>query len=149
MELDERLRSRHRGVHTASTVAMATVAGHAASAGPMPARSRGKRADLMTIRSLGAHRRGAAGSAVEAAVFAGLGRRRHRRHRRRAHRRRRRAHHSLDVAAELARDHHGSVRRVTDQPVARALVVDNIGSLVTNDPALGRGPLGIVDAPAS
>jgi imidazolonepropionase len=28
---------------------------------------------------------------------------------------------------------------------ARSLVIDNIGSLVTNDPALGRGPLGIVD----
>ena len=28
---------------------------------------------------------------------------------------------------------------------ARSLVIDNIGSLVTNDPALGRGPLGIVE----
>ena len=27
---------------------------------------------------------------------------------------------------------------------ARTLLVDNIGSLVTNDPALGAGPLGIV-----
>ena len=27
----------------------------------------------------------------------------------------------------------------------RSLVIDNIGSLITNDPALGRGPLGIVD----
>ena len=34
---------------------------------------------------------------------------------------------------------------MTDQPVARSLVIDNIGSLVTNDPALGRGPLGIVE----
>ena len=25
------------------------------------------------------------------------------------------------------------------------LVIDNIGSLITNDPALGRGPLGIVE----
>lgn len=29
--------------------------------------------------------------------------------------------------------------------IARSLVIDNIGSLVTNDPALGWGPLGIVD----
>lgn len=29
--------------------------------------------------------------------------------------------------------------------MTRALVIDNIGSLVTNDAALGRGPLGIVD----
>jgi imidazolonepropionase len=28
---------------------------------------------------------------------------------------------------------------------ARSLVIDNIGSLVTNDPSLGRGPLGIVE----
>lgn len=34
---------------------------------------------------------------------------------------------------------------MTAQPVARSLVIDNIGSLVTNDPALGRGPLGIVE----
>ena len=34
---------------------------------------------------------------------------------------------------------------MTDQPSARSLVIDNIGSLVTNDPALGRGPLGIVE----
>lgn len=27
----------------------------------------------------------------------------------------------------------------------RSLVIDNIGSLITNDPSLGRGPLGIVD----
>jgi imidazolonepropionase len=34
---------------------------------------------------------------------------------------------------------------VTAQPVTRSLVIDNIGSLVTNDPALGRGSLGIVE----
>lgn len=28
---------------------------------------------------------------------------------------------------------------------AKSLVIDNVGSLVTNDPALGRGPLGIVE----
>ena len=26
-----------------------------------------------------------------------------------------------------------------------SLVIDNIGSLITNDPTIGRGPLGIVD----
>ncbi|MET0663039.1 MAG: imidazolonepropionase [Ilumatobacteraceae bacterium] len=34
---------------------------------------------------------------------------------------------------------------MTARPVARSLVIDNIGSLVTNDPALGCGPLGIVE----
>lgn len=34
---------------------------------------------------------------------------------------------------------------MTDAADGRSLVIDNIGSLVTNDPALGRGPLGIVE----
>ena len=32
----------------------------------------------------------------------------------------------------------------TPIPTRRSLSIDNIGSLITNDPALGRGPLGIV-----
>ncbi|MGB5760730.1 MAG: imidazolonepropionase [Acidimicrobiales bacterium] len=34
---------------------------------------------------------------------------------------------------------------MTDRAGGPALVIDNIGSLITNDPALGHGPLGIVD----
>lgn len=34
---------------------------------------------------------------------------------------------------------------MTDASAGTSLVIDNIGSLITNDPALGRGPLGIVD----
>lgn len=34
---------------------------------------------------------------------------------------------------------------MTAPPPGTALVIDNIGSLVTNDPALGRGPLGLVE----
>jgi imidazolonepropionase len=34
---------------------------------------------------------------------------------------------------------------VTGSPATGTLVIDNIGSLVTNDPALGRGPLGLVE----
>ncbi len=33
----------------------------------------------------------------------------------------------------------------TDEPPDRSVVIDNIGSLVTNDPELGRGSLGIVE----
>ncbi|MCP4962441.1 MAG: hypothetical protein GY925_24620, partial [Actinomycetia bacterium] len=33
----------------------------------------------------------------------------------------------------------------THEPPARSVVIDNIGSLVTNDPELGRGTLGIVE----
>jgi imidazolonepropionase len=33
----------------------------------------------------------------------------------------------------------------TTTPTRRSLSIDNIGSLITNDPALGRGPLGIID----
>jgi imidazolonepropionase len=33
----------------------------------------------------------------------------------------------------------------SDTHVEGSLVIDNIGSLITNDPALGRGPLGIID----
>jgi imidazolonepropionase len=33
----------------------------------------------------------------------------------------------------------------TDATTGRSLVIDDIGSLITNDPALGRGPLGIVE----
>ena len=31
------------------------------------------------------------------------------------------------------------------EPTKRTLVIDNIGSLITNDPALGRGSLGIIE----
>jgi imidazolonepropionase len=31
-----------------------------------------------------------------------------------------------------------------DPPIRQSLAIDNIGSLITNDPALGRGPLGII-----
>ena len=34
---------------------------------------------------------------------------------------------------------------MTESATNESLVIDNIGSLVTNDPALGRGPLGIVE----
>jgi imidazolonepropionase len=34
---------------------------------------------------------------------------------------------------------------VTESLMTGSLVIDNIGSLVTNDPALGRGPLGILE----
>lgn len=34
---------------------------------------------------------------------------------------------------------------MTTPPTGRSLVIDNVGSLVTNDPALGRGALGIVE----
>ena len=33
----------------------------------------------------------------------------------------------------------------TPTPTRRSLSIDNIGSLITNDPTLGRGPLGIID----
>lgn len=33
----------------------------------------------------------------------------------------------------------------TPTTTQRSLSIDNIGSLITNDPALGRGPLGIID----
>jgi imidazolonepropionase len=32
-----------------------------------------------------------------------------------------------------------------DPPIRQSLAIDNIGSLITNDPALGRGPLGIIE----
>jgi imidazolonepropionase len=34
---------------------------------------------------------------------------------------------------------------MTDMDTTQSLAIDNIGSLITNDPALGRGPLGIID----
>jgi imidazolonepropionase len=34
----------------------------------------------------------------------------------------------------------------TTEPTGRSVVIDDIGSLITNDPELGRGPLGIVEA---
>jgi imidazolonepropionase len=34
---------------------------------------------------------------------------------------------------------------MTDVPNPQSLAIDNIGSLITNDPALGRGPLGIIE----
>jgi imidazolonepropionase len=34
---------------------------------------------------------------------------------------------------------------LSEHELPRSLVIDNIGSLITNDPALGRGPLGIVE----
>ncbi len=34
---------------------------------------------------------------------------------------------------------------MTERVKGPSLVIDNIGSLITNDPALGRGPLGIID----
>ena len=33
---------------------------------------------------------------------------------------------------------------MTDTSTSRSLAIDNIGSLITNDPELGRGPLGII-----
>ena len=50
------------------------------------------------------------------------------------------AHVSIDVAAELQ----ATITHCSRRPMT-AVVVDRIGSLITNDPALGRGPLGIVD----
>ena len=73
LELDERLRSRERGVHAAGDLlAMATRTAIAVSAGTMPARSRSEiAADLVTVsldsvRTAGTDRR----LAVEATVFA-------------------------------------------------------------------------------
>jgi imidazolonepropionase len=34
---------------------------------------------------------------------------------------------------------------MTDTAATRSLAIDNIGSLITNDPELGRGPLGIIE----
>ena len=47
------------------------------------------------------------------------------------------AHLGLDVAAELG-------EAIAMLPCMSSLAIDNIGLLVTNDPALGEGPLGIV-----
>ena len=47
------------------------------------------------------------------------------------------AHLSLDVAAELG-------EAIASAAVMSSLAIDDIGLLVTNDPALGEGPLGIV-----
>lgn len=76
VELDERLRSRERGVHTASDlIAMATSVGHRSlgweDAGTI---ATGMRADLVTVSLTSVRTAGAAaGSAIEAAVFAATG----------------------------------------------------------------------------
>ena len=141
VELDERLASGERGRHGAEELMRAASAdGHACLGWPDAGRIEpGARADLVTVCA----RRGAAGRVGSASTrstlwcsrpaprtcgtcwwTAGRSSRDGR-------------HTSIDVAVELHEaDPEG--RRVS------SLVIDNIGLLVTGEPALGEGPLGLV-----
>ena len=61
-------------------------------------------------------------------------------------------HATLDVPAELRAaigavlpDAPGAWRRPPRAVPAVSVLIDNIGTLVTNDPELGRGPLGLIE----
>ncbi len=147
VELDQRLATGERGHHTASELLRAgTEQGHAALGWPEAGRLEpGAIADLVTVgldgvRLAGVERETALESLVYSATAADV-------------RRviaggrelvRDGVHLEIDVAAEL-RD---SIAAVVDGngPGERmsALVIDNIGQLVTNDPELGEGSLGVV-----
>ena len=152
LELDERLRSQQRGVHAAiDLLDMATVSGHRClgwdDAGAIAV---GQRADLVSVslgsvRTAGARARGRDRSDG----VRGERRRCHRRRRRRPTDRHRRATRRDRRRRRTARRHHGADGPMTaDEPevaATRSLVIDNIGSLITNDPTIGRGPLGILE----
>ena len=138
IELDERLATGVRGVHRApDLLRAATAGGYAALGWPDGGRLEpGALADLVTL-SLDTVR--LAGTPPEQHG----GRRRVRRGRRRRpprHGRRRAG------SSATARTSSSTWRRRSREALDRmsALVVDDIGLLVTNDEALGEGPLGLV-----
>ncbi len=140
VELDQRLESGERGRHgPAALLRAATAAGHAAIGRADAGRIEpGALADLTTVGLDSVRLAGTTpASAVDSVVFAAsaadvtdvmVGGRAIVRDG---------AHLELDVAAEL-------VAAVNSLRSMSTLVIDNIGLLVTNDPAAGEGALGVV-----
>ena len=140
VELDERLASGERGHHTAAALLRAASEdGHACLGWPDAGRiAPGARADLVTVgarrRALGRHGAG---------ERAPRGRVRGRRSRRAARARGR----PRDRPRRPARDDRRGPGAARGRPASRGvsvLVIDNIGLLVTGEPSLGEGPLGLV-----
>ena len=141
MELDERLASGERGRHDAPVAAAAaTAAGHACLGWPEAGRiEAGALADLVTI-GLGGVR--LAGTTPATRTRRGGVRRRRGRRRARGLRRAGRSSATARTSASTwPRELREAIAAVTTMTPRS---IDRIGLLVTNDPELGEGPLGIV-----
>ena len=140
MELDERLESGIRGRHSAAELLRAATAdGYGSIGWPEAGRiAPGALADLVTVGLDGVRLAGTSPEhAVESVVFAAG---------------------AVDVRDVMVGGRVRGPRRGASQPrrgrrarrgdrhaaVMSSLAIDDIGLLVTNDPALGEGPLGIV-----
>ena len=140
VELDERLASGERGHHSAAALLRAASEdGHACLGWPDAGRiAPGARADLVTVALDGVR---LAGTEPEHA----LARRRLRgRRARRAARARGRPRDRPRRPARDDRRRPGAARGHPASGGVTALVIDNIGLLVTGEPSIGEGPLGLV-----
>ena len=139
LELDERLATGERGRHTpGALLSAATDGGYVSLGWPEGGRlAAGALADFTTVALDGVRLAGTdPRHAIPATVFAATAERRARRLRRRALDRARRAPRRLRRGRGAGGGDRG--RRLVS-----TLTLDNIGLLVTNDPVLGEGPLGL------
>ena len=141
VELDERLRTERRGHFTAAELLRAAT-NHAALGWPEAGRIEpGAPADLVTVSLDSVRLAGAEpDTLLETAVFAASAADVREVRRRRPPRRRR-------GPPRDARRRRRAARRDRADPAVRAMsvLIDNIGTLVTNDPELGAGPLGLIE----